>query len=354
MGARDDRPGHSRFSPIRRRRATELLLLLVLSLGLSSTALPCEGESCQRHFTLEEVREVRVPSGGYLREASGLTGLGGTLWAVTDKSNAAIFRLELSSQETVVTAREVPLEIPPSTREALRRCGGRRRRGLDLEGIAAVPGGLFFLLSENYRAVLIARVDNPNGPGSRAIAQEVICIPGQNQSSNDGLEGLSAFPGGVLALEEGRGWPPKRLYRCRFPEPQCTLLTSVVMSNRTPGLTLLDPHGVRLLALNTVWGWGNDGNKICEMRADAPTPKACLLNLDRVKEAERGRADFPESFRQNGGTNYEGIHFDPVKGRLYVINDNNATWNQTFSGDAEREPTLLLIFTLQKPPASSP
>lgn len=300
-----------------------------------------EGQSCTGDFRLEKVHEVRTPQGGYLREASGLTGLGGTLWAVTDKSDAAIFRLEPTSREDVVIAREVPLEIPPSIREGLKRCGGRGRGRLDLEGIAALPGGPFFLLSENYRAVLITRVDDPEGSSPRAAAQEVLCIPGRNQSKNDGLEGLSAFPGGILALEEGRGWPSKRLYRCRFPERQCSLVSSAVLRGRTPGLTLLDPDGARLLVLNAFWPSG--GNTVREMRAGEPTLDACLLDLDQL----------PPSFRQEGGVNHEGIHFDPITGRLYIINDNNATWNQMFFGNAEVEPTLLLIFTRQ-PPSSSP
>ena len=328
--------------------ATGLSFLLALFLVLPSTALSCEGQSCTRYFQLKEVHEVRLPRGGYLREASGLTRHGGTLWTVADKSDTAIYRLELSSQKTVVTAREVPLDIPPPTREALKRCGGRRRGHLDLEGIAAAPGGLFFLLSENYRAVLVTRVNDLKGPNPRATAQKVRCIPGRNQSRNDGLEGLSAVPGGFLTLEEGKGSSTKRLYRCQFPERQCTRLPSPVLSGRTPDLTLLDPHGARLLVLNTFWGWASRFHKICKMHVGDSTPKACLLDLDRVKEKTKGRADLPQSFRQEGGTNYEGIHFDPGTGRLYLINDNNAAWNQRVFGDAEREPTLLLIFTLKQ------
>lgn len=337
----------SRFSaPIAR------CVLVVLSVGLSGTAWSCGGQSCERYFQLEEVREVRLPDGAYLREASGLTRAGDMLWTITDHSDAAIFRLELSSQEGVATARTVPLDIPPATQQALSQCGGRRRGRLDLEGIAAVTGGLFFLLSENYRAVLITRVEDPQGPNPRAIAQEVLCVPGKNQSTNDGLEGLSTYSGGILVLEEGRGWPTKRLYRCDLPGRQCTPLTSPVMNGRTPDLTLLDAHSTRLLVLNTFWGWS--GNKICEMHMGDPTPKACLLDLDRVKESAKVRTDLPKSFRQDGGTNYEGIHFDPATGRLYLINDNNATWNRTFSGDAEREPTLLLIFTREQRSSHTP
>jgi hypothetical protein len=77
-----------------------------------------------------------------------------------------------------------------------------------------------------------------------------------------------------------------------------------------------------------------------------------VLDLDRVKEGAKTRGDLPESFRREGGMNYEGIHFDAATGRFYIINDNNAVWNRIFYLDAEREPTLLLIFTPTRP--SSP
>ncbi len=345
-GCPGSRSWASRFSG-----PTARCIVLLFSLGLFGTATSWEEHSCERDFRLERVREVRIPQGGYLREASGLTGLGGTLWSVTDKSDAAIFRLEPTRQEEVVIAQEVPLEVPPSLREALKRCGGHGRGRLDLEGIAALAGGPFFLLSEKYRAALITRVDDPEGPSPRATAQEVLCIPGRNHSKNDGLEGLSAFPGGILALEEGKGWPSRRLYRCRFPGRQCSLLTSAVLNGRTPGLTLLDPNGARLLLLNT--SWPSRGSTIREMRAGEATPDACLLDLGQAREAAKDRTDLPPSFQQEGGPNHEGIHFDPITGRLYLINDNNATWNQMFFGNAEKEPTLLLIFTRQHPSSPS-
>ncbi|MFQ5848061.1 MAG: esterase-like activity of phytase family protein [Candidatus Methylomirabilales bacterium] len=323
-------------------------MLVALLLSLQGTALSCEGQPCDRDFHLEAAQEVRLPHGGYLREASGLTQFAGTLWTVADKSDAAIYRLKLPGRDTVVTAQEVPLAIPPPNRKAVRRCGDRRRGRLDLEGIAAGPGDFLSLLSESYRAVLITRVDDPRGPAPRATVQEILCIPGHNQSRNDGVEGLSGFPGGTLALEEGKGWPTKRLYRCRFPKRRCTPLLSLVLSGRTPDLTSLDPQGTRFLVLNTFWGWWTRFHKICEIHGDDPTPKACLLDLAQVKATARERADLPASFRQEGGTNYEGIHFDPVTGRLYLINDNNAFWNRRFTGDAEREPTLLLIFRLKR------
>jgi hypothetical protein len=83
------------------------------------------------------------------------------------------------------------------------------------------------------------------------------------------------------------------------------------------------------------------------VRTGDPAAGVCVLDLDRVREDAKGRTGFPDSFRQPGGANYEGIHFDRATGRLYVINDNNAAWNRIFTGDAEYEPTLLLIFTLR-------
>lgn len=329
-------------------------LLLVLGLGVWSAALACSEQACEQHFLLQEVREVRLADGGYLREASGLTQFAGYLWTVSDKSDAAIYRLELSSQERVATAREVPLDIRPAIRQALTACGSHRGDRLDLEGIAADAEGLFFLLSENYRAILITQLVDPEGPTPRATAREVLCVPGRNLTANDGLEGLSASPGGLLTLEEGKGSPTKRLYRCLPSDRQCSSLRFPALDGRTPDISFRDPHGTRLLVLNTAFGLIEHFNKICEVQVGDQTVTACLLDLDRVKEGAKGRGDVPESFRREGGMNYEGIHFDAATGRLYVINDNNAVWNRIFHFDADREPTLLLIFTLKSRASVSP
>jgi len=326
-------------------------LLLVLGLGVWSAALACSEQACEQHFLLQEVREVRLTDGGYLREASGLTGFGGYLWTVSDKNDAAIYRLDLSSRERVAAARETPLHISPAIRQALSACRSHRGDRLDLEGIAADAGGFFFLLSENYRAILITEVVDPSGPAPRATVKDVLCVPERNLTANDGLEGLSAFSGGLLTLEEGRGSPTKRLYRCLAPDRHCSPLPFPALDGRTPDISFRDPHGTRLLVLNTAFGLIEHFNKICEVQVGDQTVTACLLDLDRVKEGAKSRVDLPESFRREGGMNYEGIHFDAATGRLYVINDNNALWNRIIHLNADLEPTLLLIFTLKPPPS---
>jgi len=326
--------------------------LLLLTPGFRSAALACSEQACEQHFLLQEVREVRFAEGGYLREASGLTGFGRYLWTVSDKNDAAIYRLDLSSRGGVAVAREVPFDISPAIRQALSACRSHRGNRLDLEGIAADAGGLFFLLSENYRAILTTEVADPHGPAPRGAVKEILCLPERNLTANDGLEGLSTFSGGLLALEEGRGSPIKRLYQCLAPDRRCSPLPFPALDGRTPDFSLRDSHGRRLLVLNTAFGIIEHFNKICEVQVGDQTVTACVLDLDRVKEGAKSRVDFPESFRRDGELNYEGIYFDAATGRLYVINDNNAVWNRIFYLDAEREPTLLLIFTLSQP--SSP
>ncbi|MGH7479902.1 MAG: esterase-like activity of phytase family protein [Candidatus Methylomirabilales bacterium] len=319
-------------------------------MGVWSTALACSEQACERHFLLQEVREVRLAEGGYLREASGLTGFGGYLWTVSDKNDTTIYRLDLSSRERVAAAQEIPLHIAPAIRQALSACRSHRGDRLDLEGIAADAGGLFFLLSENYRAILITDVDDPSGPAPRATVKDVLCVPERNLSANDGLEGLSAFSGGLLALEEGKGSPTKRLYRCLAPDRHCSALPFPALDGRTPDLSFRDPHGTRLLVLNTAFGLIEHFNKICEVQVGDQAVMACVLDLDRVKEGAKSRDDVPESFRREGGMNYEGIHFDAATGRLYIINDNNAVWNRIFHSNVDLEPTFLLIFTSTTPP----
>jgi hypothetical protein len=327
-------------------------LLLVFGLDVWSTVVACSGQTCEQHFLLQEVREVRLADGGYLREASGLTGFGGYLWAISDKNDSAIYRLELSSKETVVAARETPLEVSPAIRQALSACKSHRGRRLDLEGIAADAGGLFFLLSENYRAILVTEVVDPSGPTPRATVKDIVCVPGRNQSANDGLEGLTAFPGGLLALEEGKGSPTKGLYRCLAADRHCIPLSLPALDGRAPGISLRDPQGTRLLVLNTAFGVIGHFNKVCEVQFGDRAVRACVLDLDLIKKGAKSREDLPESFRREGGMNYEGIYFDAAAGRLYIINDNNAVWNRIFHHNADLEPTLLLIFQLSHP--SSP
>jgi len=301
-------------------------------------ALACDGEPCDTRFLFEEAREVRLASGGYLREVSGLTRFAEHLWAVTDKSDAAIYRLDLARREGGVTAAEVPLDIPPPIRQALKACGAHRGDRLDLEDIAVDAEGLFFLLSENYRAILMARVTDPRGGHPRAAAEDVLCLPGRNHTANDGLEGLAAVSGTLYALEEGRGQPTRTFYRCPLPERRCHAVPFPAQTGRTPGLTPRDSDGTRFLVLNMSWELGEGFRRVCEVRTGDPAAGVCVLDLDRVRE---------EVKEQPGGANYEGIHFDRATGRLYVINDNNAAWNRIFTGDAEFEPTLLLIFTLR-------
>lgn len=324
--------------------------LVVLGLGVWSAALACSEQACEQHFLLQEVREVRLAEGGYLREASGLTEFGGYLWTVSDKNDTAIYRLDLSSRERVAAAREVPLHIAPAIRQALSACRSHRGDRLDLEGIAADAGGLFFLLSENYRAILITEVVDPNGPAPRAAVKDVLCVPDRNLTANDGLEGLSAYSGGLLALEEGKGSPTKRLYRCLAPDRHCSALPFPALDGRTPDISFRDPDGTRLLVLNTAFGLIEHFNKICEVQVGDQAVMACVLDLDQVKEGAKSRVDLPESFRREGGMNYEGIHFDAATGRLYIINDNNAVWNRIFHLNADLEPTFLLIFTHTTPP----
>jgi len=324
---------------------------LLVGLTVWSAAVACSEQACEQHFLLQEVREVRLADGGYLREASGLTGFGGYLWTVSDKNDAAIYRLDLSSRERVAAARETPLHISPAIRQALSACRSHRGDHLDLEGIAADAGGFFFLLSENYRAILITEVVDPSGPAPRATVNDVLCVPERNLTANDGLEGLSAFSEGLLTLEEGKGSPTKRLYRCLAPDRHCSPLPFPALDGRTPDISFRDPHGTRLLVLNTAFGLIEHFNKICEVQVGDQTVTACLLDLDRVKEGAKSRVDLPESFRREGGMNYEGIHFDAATGRLYVINDNNALWNRIIHLNADLEPTLLLIFTLKPPPS---
>src|SRR3970040_205621 len=135
------------FAPpvVRSVAARVFSLLPLLGLGVWSAALACSEQACERHFLLQEVREVRLAEGGYLREASGLTGCGGYLWTVSDKNDTAIYRLDLSSRERVAAAREVPLHIAPAIRQALSACRSHRGDHLDLEGIAAEAGGFFLL-----------------------------------------------------------------------------------------------------------------------------------------------------------------------------------------------------------------
>jgi len=325
-------------------------LLPLLGLGVWSAALACSEQACEPHFLLQEVREVRLADGGYLREASGLTGFAGYLWTVSDKNDAAIYRLDLSSRERVAAARETPLHISPAIWQALSACRSHRGNRLDLEGIAADAGGLFFLLSENYRAILITEVVDPTGATPRATVKDVLCVPDRNRSANDGLEALAASSGGLLTLEEGRGSPTKRLYRCLASDRRCSSLPFPALDGRTPGISFRDPHGTRLLVLNTAFGLIEHFNKVCEVQVGDQAVRACVLDLDRVKEGAKGRGDVPESFRQDGGANYEGIHFDAATGRLYIINDNNAVWNRIFHLNADLEPTLLLIFTQPTPP----
>jgi hypothetical protein len=327
-------------------------LLLLITPDFRGAALACSEQACEPRFLLQEVREVRFAEGGYLREASGLTGFGGYLWTVSDKNDAAIYRLDLSSREGVATAREVPFDISPAMRQGLSACKSHRGSRLDLEGIAADANGLFFLLSENYRALLITEVADPQGPAPRGTAKEVLCLPGRNLTANDGLEGLTAFSGGLLVLEEGRGSPTKRLYQCLAPVRHCTPLSFPALDGRTPDVSLRDPRGTRLLVLNTAFGIIEHFNKICAVDIGDQIVTACVLDLDRVIEGAKSRMDLPESFRRGGGLNYEGIHFDAATGRLDVINDNNAVWNRIFYLDVDREPTLLLIFRLSQP--SSP
>jgi hypothetical protein len=325
-------------------------LLLSLGLALWSAAFACSRQACEQHFLLQEVREVRRADGGYLREASGLTGFGGYLWAISDKNDTAIYRLDLSGQERVAVVLETPLHISPGIRQGLSACKSHRGNRLDLEGIAADARGLFFLLSENYRAILITEVVDPSGPAPRATVKDVLCVPDRNLTANDGLEGLSAFSGGLLALEEGRGSPTKRLYRCLAPDRRCSVLPFPALDGRTPGISLRDPQGTRLLVLNTAFGVVDHFNKVCEVHVGDQAVRTCVLDLDLVKEGAKSRGDLPEPFRREGGMNYEGIHFDAATERLYVINDNNAVWNQIFHLNVDLEPTLLLIFTGTTPP----
>ena len=175
-------------------------------------------------------------------------------------------------------------------------------------------------------------------------------MPDRNLSANDGLEGISAFSGGLLTLEEGKGSPTKRLYRCLPPDRHCSPVRFPALDGRTPDISFRDPQGTRLLVLNTASGLLERFNKVCEVQVGDQTVRACVLDLDQVKEGAKHRGDVPESFRREGGMNYEGIHFDAATGRLYIINDNNAVWNRIFYLDADREPTLLLIFTHTTPP----
>ena len=315
---------------------------LILFLGASQAA----GGTCQQALELVGVKEVRHKKGGFLQEASGLTFFQGYLWAVGDKEDKTLYRLDPTAAESTITALDVPLVLRPASWDLLKGCTGAKKGRLDLEGIAVSPEGRFLLLSERYRAVLVADLEDPSGPSPRAIVREIQCIPGQNVSSNDGLEGLTVLGEGYLALEEGKGHPAKRIYHCRLSNGRCASLKAITVEDRTPDLISLDPSGTRLLLLRT----GIAVQQLLEVRLGDAAPPACLLDLNRVRREARSRQDLPASFRWEGGVNYEGIAFDPKTATLYLINDNNAAWNRITAGDPEREPTLLYLLKFKRTP----
>jgi hypothetical protein len=178
------------------------------------------------------------------------------------------------------------------------------------------------------------------------MVQKIQCLPDRNVSSNDGVEGLTVVWDGYLALEEGKRQSAKRIYRCRLSNGRCSSLPALTVEDRTPDLTSLDPSGTRLLLLKT----GISIQQLLELRLGDAEPHACLLDLNRLRREARSRQDLPASFRGEGGTNYEGITFDPKTATLYLVNDNNAAWNRLTSGDPEKEPTLLYLLKFKGTP----
>ncbi len=323
------------------RRPRWVLSLVVMLLG---TARAASG-TCQQALDLVGVKEVRHKRGGFLQEVSGLTVFQGYLWVVGDKEDTVLYRLDPTVQAPPITALDVPLVVQPASWDLLYRCPGGKKGRLDLEGIAISPEGHLLLLSERYRAVLVADLEDPSGPSPVAIVREIQCIPGQNVSANDGLEGLTAVGEGYLTLEEGKGQRGKGIYRCRW-DGRCASLPAIMVEDRTSDLTALDPSGTRLLLLRT----GIAIQQLLELRLGDAAPSACLLDLTGVRREARSRPDLPASVRQEGGTNYEGITFDPKAATLYLINDNNAAWNRLTSGDPDKEPTLLYILKFKQRP----
>jgi len=292
------------------------------------------------------VKEVRHKGGGFLQEVSGFTFFQGYLWAVGDKEDTVLYRLDPTAREPMIIALDVPLMLRPASWGLLQRCHGAKRGRLDLEGIAVSPEGRLLLLSERYRAVLVADLEDPSGPSPRAIVQQIQCLPGRNVSANDGLEGLTVVGEGYLVLEEGKGQIAKGIYHCRLSNGRCASLQPITVEDRTPDLIAIDPAGIRLLLLRT----GISVQQLLEARLGDTEPHACLLDLNRLRREARSRQDLPASFREEGADNYEGIAFDPKTETLYIINDNNAAWNRLTAGDPDKEPTLLYILKFKRMP----
>lgn len=159
------------------------------------------------HFPELELIATLPVEGSANLDLSGLALRRGTLHAVSDKDDKAIYRIQLDKGLTMARLEKAfPITLPAESKD--QRC--------DWEALAPAPDGRWLLASETQHRVLVLPAQGGTGTWLTGNLQPAARSHGLLQVANAGLEGLAVAPDGTLYLaaeRQGRGliaWHPKR------------------------------------------------------------------------------------------------------------------------------------------------
>jgi len=286
-----------------------------------SILMPCTASTgAERCPALQLLHGLPVDGPGGLHP-SGLTWRQGILFAVSDKHDTTIFRVELHENRAVFTP-AVRFDVP----------GPRPIDGLDFEGITCDETGRFYLVSETHCRVLRVTADGAEaawitpdlGPSGRKSGLFAVW--------NAGLEGIARVgphrlvlcaerqPRGLLTVDIGRTPPKIETFRCDR--------TRLDFRSRAPDFAGLwhDDTGLYAIARNAY--------VICKLlRTDTGFEEGTGWSYEAVETEPEWRY---------GDMRYgkaEGLAMD--KDRIYLILDNNGAARQ--SNPTDHRP-LLFIF----------
>ncbi len=187
-------------------RCLGVALLLTASTALAQTA-PLEELRLLAEYPVEDM------GGGNL---SGLAGCDGELWAVSDREDDRLYRLELGEHSAVAKAEPLLAPPPPATplpwglRMRTWVAGQVRGGGLDFEGLSCDGQGNRYLLSEAHAAVLKVGRDGASAwlPLPDALVRQARAS-GMLLNFNALFEGIAVDPAGerlwLAAEREHRG-----------------------------------------------------------------------------------------------------------------------------------------------------
>jgi uncharacterized protein YjiK len=175
-------------------------------------------------------------------DLSGLALRGRTLYAVSDKDDARIFRIVLAPGHASARLEPaVPITLPPDSGKG--RC--------DWEGLDIAPDGRWLLASELKHRVLALPAKGGTGTWITPNLQPAARPHGMLQVTNAGLEGLTAGPGGTLILaaeRQNRGLIEIAPGRPAVFFPLTTSITRL-HPPRVPDLAAVEWTGTHLLGL---------------------------------------------------------------------------------------------------------